>query len=104
MNDLSTSALLDDLDGLNASRALILHAYYGLRRAVRPTEIGTRQIAAWIHGHEPGEALPSDSLILLTLRQAKVPHRGPGRPSSDSRQHGVEPAPLLIADQPPLQR
>lgn len=103
-HDLSTSALLDDLDGLNASRALILQAYYALRRAVRPPEIGTRQIASWIRGHEPGEALPSDSLILLTLRQAKVPHRSPGRPSGDSSERGAEPSPFLSADHPQRHR
>ena len=104
MDDLSASALLDDLDGLNSAGALILQAYYALRRGTRPPEIGTRQIAAWIHGHEPSEALPSDSLILLTLRQAKVHHRSPGRPSCHSQQHGVEPSPLLSIDRPHLHR
>jgi hypothetical protein len=74
---------LDELDGLNATRALILQAYYALRRTYPPTLIGTPQVAAWIKIHEPDESVPSDSLILLTFRQAKVVHRPPGRPRGD---------------------
>jgi hypothetical protein len=71
---------LDDLDGLNPTRALILQAYYGLRRTYAPPQIGVPQITAWIKAYEPHESLPSESLILLTLRQAKIPHRSRGRP------------------------
>ena len=74
---------LDDLDGLNPSRALILQAYYALRRTHRPMQIGTPQITAWLKLHEPDQTLPSDSLILLTLRQARVAHRARGRPRGD---------------------
>jgi hypothetical protein len=78
------TGLLDKLDGLNPTRALILQAYYALRRIYAPTQIGTRQIAEWIKRHEPTESMPSDALIQLTLARAHVPHRPPGRPRRDS--------------------
>ncbi len=78
-----SSGHLDELDGLNPTRALILQAYYAVRRTCPPRDIGTRQIAAWIKQHEPDETMPSDALIQLTLTQAKVPHRLPGRPRKD---------------------
>ena len=84
MEDLASSGHLDELDGLNATRALILQAYYALRRKYRPRQIGTREIANWIKVHEPEETMPSDALIQLTLTEAKVPHRLPGRPRKDS--------------------
>jgi hypothetical protein len=71
---------LDKIDGLNPTRALILQGYYGVRRTSPPHQIGTRQIAAWIRQHAPQESMPSEALIQLTLKQAKVPHRLPGRP------------------------
>jgi hypothetical protein len=89
------TGLLDELDGLNPSRALILQAYYALRRTYPPTQIGTRQIAAWIKLHEPDESFPSDSLILLTLREAKVNHRPRGRPRCD--QPTPVPAPPFLS-------
>jgi len=84
MTPLVMSGHLDERDGLNPTRALILQAYYALRRCYAPTQIGTRQIAAWIKHYEPDESLPSDALIQLTLVGAKVPHRRPGRPRRDS--------------------
>jgi hypothetical protein len=75
---------LDELDGLNATRALILQAYYALRRRVAARQIGTREIAEWIERHEPKETLPSYALIQLTLTEAEVPHRVPGRPRNDT--------------------
>jgi hypothetical protein len=69
-----------DEDGINPTRALILHAYWGLRRERPSSRLGTRDIAAWIRAHEPDLPLPSDSLILLTLETAGVPRRAPGRP------------------------
>jgi hypothetical protein len=90
---------LDEVDGLNPTRALILQAYYGVRRVYAPDLIGTRQIAAWIQHHEPSEVLPSDSLILLTLRDAKLVHRRCGRPRHD------RPTPIdspLFCPRPPL--
>lgn len=74
---------LDELDGLNPTRALILQAYYALRRTYPPTQIGVPQITRWIKVNEPDESFPSDSLIQLTLRQADVVHRRPGRPRGD---------------------
>jgi|GEM_PF-6760827 len=95
-----SSGLLDELDGLNANRALILQAYYGVRRTCAPIQVGTREIERWIKHHEPGESLPSDSLILLTLRQAKLAHRAPGRPRRDGQAPGSAP-PFLSAPLPP---
>ena len=85
MVDPSTSGLLDEVDGLNATRALILQAYYALRRQYAPTRIGAREIAACIKHYEPNESQPSIALIQLTLAHAKVPHRPPGRPRGESR-------------------
>ena len=84
MVDPSTSGLLDEVDGLNATRALILQAYYALRRLYPPTRIGAQEIAAWIRHCEPDESQPSVALIQLTLAHAKVPHRAPGRPRRES--------------------
>jgi hypothetical protein len=85
MVDPSTSGLLDEVDNLNATRALILQAYYALRRLYTPTRIGAREIAACIQHYAPHESQPSIALIQLTLAHAKVPHRVPGRPRSESR-------------------
>lgn len=85
---------LDD-DGLNATRALILHAYYGLR-ASRPADvIGTREIVEWLDRHRPDLESPSPSLVRLTLVQANVTHRGRGQPSRESRIQGETPSPPL---------
>jgi hypothetical protein len=95
MVDPSTCGRLDELDGLNATRALILQAYYGLRRLYTSTRIGAREIAAWIKHYEPDESQPSIALIQLTLAHAKVPHRPPGRPRCESRVP-VPTSPLLF--------
>jgi hypothetical protein len=95
MECLVSNGLLDELDGLNPTRALILQAYYALRRTYAPTQIGTRQIAQWIKLHEPDESFPSDSLILLTLRQAQIAHRPRGRPRRD-RPTPVPAPPFLL--------
>ena len=84
MLDPSTSGHLHELDGLNPHRALILQAYYALRRRYEPRRIGAREIGAWIARYEPDESQPSVALIQLTLMNAKVVHRAPGRPRSDS--------------------
>lgn len=77
MECLSLNGHLDEHDGLNPTRALILQAYYGLRRMYRPTQIGTPEIAAWIKRYEPDESFPSDSLIRVLA--AGVRRRGPER-------------------------
>jgi hypothetical protein len=91
---------LDKLDGLNPTRALILQAYYGLRRIYAPPLIGTQQIAAWIKLNEPNESFPSDALIQLTLVRAEVPHRRPGRPRRESA--APVPAPPFFSRHRPL--
>jgi hypothetical protein len=93
MATVAMSGRLDELDGLNPTRALILQAYYALRRCYAPTQIGTSEVAAWIKHYEPDESQPSDALIQLTLAGAKVPHRRPGRPRQDSA--APVPAPPL---------
>lgn len=100
---------LDELDGLNSTRALILQGYYALRRIATPRQIGTRQIASWIRQHEPQESMPSDALIQLTLTQAKVPHRLPGRPRKGSAALSspflrLGPAPPPLGPAPPHRR
>ena len=83
MEDPISPGLLDESDGLNPTRALILQGYYALRRTRLPIHIGTRDITMWIKANEPDEPLPSDSLIRLTLVCAKLAHRAPGRPRHD---------------------
>jgi hypothetical protein len=100
MECLSLNGHLDKHDGLNPTRALILQAYYGLRRMYPATQIGTPEIAAWIKRYEPDESFPSDSLILLTLRCAEVAHRPRGRPRSDCPTPVPAP-PFLSLDRPP---
>jgi hypothetical protein len=84
MVDPSPSGRLHELDGLNAHRALILQAYYALRRFHPPTHIGAQEIAACIKHYEPDTPQPSVALIQLTLAHAKVAHRAPGRPRRES--------------------
>ena len=67
-------------DGLNPMRALILQAYYSLRRTRLPGDIGTTDIVDGIETHEPHLNAPSAALVQLTLKGAKVAHRAPGRP------------------------
>jgi hypothetical protein len=85
MESVLSPGLLDERDGLNPTRALILQAYYTLRRTYAPERIGCREIARWIRLHEPKESQPSESLIRLTLVHAGITHRSPGRPRNDSR-------------------
>jgi hypothetical protein len=101
MEDLLSREHLDEVDGLNPTRALILQAYFALRRSYPPTQIGTVQITTWIENYEPDESVPSDSLVLLTLRQAKVVHRPPGRPRGD-RPTPVPAPPLFLPRRPRL--
>jgi hypothetical protein len=101
MEYLVSHGSLDVLDGLNPTRALILQAYYALRRAYPPAQIGVPEIGAWIHRYEPDESFPSESLILLTLRNSKVAHRGRGRPRRD-RPTPVPAPPFLSPERPPL--
>jgi hypothetical protein len=101
MESLVLNGHLDELDGLNPTRALILQAYYALRRTYPPTWIGVPQIEAWIKRNEPDESFPSESLILLTLRNAEVAHRGRGRPRRDSPTPVPAP-PFLFRERPPL--
>jgi hypothetical protein len=83
MEDPISAGLLDEGDGLNPTRALILQAYYALRRTRVPVHIGTRDISVWIKAREPDEPRPSESLNRLTLVSANLAHRAPGRPRHD---------------------
>jgi hypothetical protein len=91
MEDAISAGLLDEGDGLNPTRALILQAYYTLRRTRLPRHIGCRDISVWIKAHEPCESLPSDSLIRLTLTRAGLAHRVPGRPRHDGPRMPASP-------------
>jgi hypothetical protein len=95
MVDPSASGRLHELDGLNAHRALILQAYYALRRFHPPTHIGAQEIAACIKHYEPDTPQPSVALIQLTLAHAKVAHRAPGRPRRESLVRATS-SPLLF--------
>ena len=90
-----SSGHLDELDGLNATRALILQGYYALRRRRSPRQIGTGEIRRWIRGNEPQESVPSNELIQLTLTQVGVPHRLPGRPRNEDAE-GSLASPFLL--------
>ncbi len=103
MEDPISPGLLDEGDGLNPTRALILEGYYALRRKRLPIHIGTRDISLWIKAYEPDEPRPSDSLIRLTLVCAKLAHRAPGRPRHDGPATVAGP-PFLPARQPHLDR
>jgi hypothetical protein len=91
---------LDELDGLNPTRALILQAYYAVRRTCGPRQIGVPQVVGWIVHHEPDASLPSDALVQLTLAHANVPHRPPGRPRRDGSAPTL--APPFLSSPPPL--
>lgn len=97
MREPASSSHLDKLDGLNATRALILQAYYALRRRFAPREIGTRDIAEWIGRYEPEETMPSEALIQLTLKRASVPHRLPGRPRKETSVASLDPLLVLLS-------
>lgn len=99
-----SSGQLDELDGLNATRALILQAYYALRRRVTARQIGTSDIAEWIKRHEPQDMMPSQPLIQLTLTRAKVPHRLPGRPRAETSTASVDTPFLPLSQAPPCGR
>jgi hypothetical protein len=99
MEDPISPGLLDEGDGLNPTRALILQGYYALRRTRLPIHIGTRDISMWIKAHEPDEPRPSDALIRLTLVCAKLAHRAPGRPRHDGPATVTGP-PFLPARRP----
>jgi hypothetical protein len=71
-------------DGINSARALILHAYFGLRRSRAAEQIGTSEVISWIRMHEPDEPAPSASLVQLTLDEAGVSHRARGRPATNT--------------------
>jgi hypothetical protein len=66
MEDPLSPGLLDESDGLNPTRALILQSYYALRRHRLPIHIGTRDISAWIKTYEPHEALLRIPRIMST--------------------------------------
>jgi len=74
---------LDD-DGINPTRALILQAYWSLRRHHPASALGTREILAQIRVLEPDLPLPSPALILTTLELVGVKRRAPGLPSKAS--------------------
>jgi hypothetical protein len=85
---------------LDATRALILHAYFGLHRTRPGTAIGTREISDWIEAQEPDIPVPSAAVIQRTLVAAGVVHRGRGQPRHDSRSSAVQEATPLLPVRP----
>lgn len=61
---MATTAAADPLDddGINPTHALILEAYWMLRREFAAESIGSTEIAPWIRTNEPDLSLPSPSL------------------------------------------
>jgi hypothetical protein len=86
-------------DAIDATRALILHAYFGLRRTRAGRSTGVREVREWIGTHEPETDVPSDAVIQRALVAAGVAHRRPGKPHRDSRpgldKHAADGTPLL---------
>lgn len=77
---------------LDRTRALILHAYFGLRCTRPGPTIGTQEIHQWIKSYYPDAEIPSDAVIQRTVVAAGLAHRGPGKPRNDSREAVTEQA------------
>lgn len=77
---------------LDRTRALILHAYFGLRCTRPGRAIGTHEIHDWIKTYYPNEEIPSDAVIQRTVVAAGLLHRGRGQPRNDSRGSVTEQA------------
>lgn len=83
--DLTTvSKAPQSIDGVTPLRALVLQAYWALRRVRTPDQIGTPDVRYWIRANTPRAERPSDSLIRATLLAAKLPRRVEGRPRRGS--------------------
>lgn len=93
------SAVLPTADGVTPLRALVLQAYWALRRVRTPDLIGTPDLRAWIRTHAPYTDRPSDTLVRVTLLAVGVPHRKPGRP-----RRGTTPTPVPIPPFCPTRR
>jgi hypothetical protein len=91
----NASYALKDVERLTPLRALVLQAYYGLRRFHEASGIGTAEIRAWIRAGEPNVERPSGSLVRSTLLAAGVPHRKEGRPRRGATLRIVPASPPL---------
>ena len=78
-------------------RALVLQAYWALRRVRTPDIIGTPDILNWIRTHAPRAEPPSATLVRVTLLAAEVPHRKGGRPRRESTFPALATPPFLPA-------
>jgi hypothetical protein len=86
-------------DAIDATRALILQAYFALRRTRTGRAIGVREVREWIDVHAADTACPSDAVIQRALVAAGLTHRRPGKPHRDSqpglRDRAAHGAPFL---------
>ncbi|MFO0562486.1 MAG: hypothetical protein U0269_31000 [Polyangiales bacterium] len=89
-NDLGESL---EADGINRARSRILEAYFFLRQRREASQIGATDILARLEQTSPDLTAPSPSLIVTTLREQGLIHRGRGRPR-------VETPPFLRAVRP----
>ena len=96
----NASYALKDVERLTPLRALVLQAYYGLRRSHEADEIGTSEIRAWIRAREPKVERPSGSLVRMTLLASGVPHRKEGRPRRGRLLRIVPASPPLSPERP----
>lgn len=77
-------------------RALILHAYFGLRIERVGSNIGVQEIQDYLARFAPLAETPSDATIQRTLVAAGVTHRGRGQPATATREPlGETPTPFL---------
>ncbi len=82
------------IDGVTPLRALVLQAYWALRRVRTPDQIGTPDIRFWIRANTPRAERPSDSLIRATLLAAKLPRRAGAEPLVTGRARPYDPSTL----------
>jgi hypothetical protein len=82
-----------DADGINRARSRILEAYFFLRQRRDASQIGATDILVRLEQTSPELTAPSPSLIVTTLREQGLIHRGRGRPR-------VETPPFLRAVRP----
>ena len=75
MDFATVSKAPQSIDGVTSLRALVMQAYWALRRVRTPDLIGTPDIRFWIRANAPRAERPSDSLIRATLLAARLPRR-----------------------------
>jgi len=97
MDFATVSKAPQSIDGVTSLRALVMQAYWALRRVRTPDLIGTPDIRFWIRANAPRAERPSDSLIRATLLAARLPRRAGGRPRRGTTMPYVPVPPFLSA-------